>query len=190
MNNEPSSMSLCDKPKSAKDKAIKYFKDNRDLFCANVKDNNVISKAIDIAISEATHDCKETKNGIVENTCPILKEYMELKEKINALKKETFLDDDSIQRAEKYKKDFPLRRFDWEYIHELEFLLDYRVDFGQKLLEDRQKLQKENTELKEQLRIANLRYHILMDKTNEIKIQKGRKIRQKQKNEAKENERS
>ena len=82
-------MSLCDKPKSAKDKAIKYFKDNRDLFCANVKDNNVVSKAIDIAISEATHDCEEKikieKNLQLEQFYrneKLQKENTELKEKI------------------------------------------------------------------------------------------------------------
>jgi len=114
------------KPKDAKDKAIEYI----DKIPINHRENYEIEKAIDIAISSATHDCEE---------------------KIESLKKETFLDDDSIQRAEKYKKTFPLRKFDWEYIHELEFLLDYRVDFGQKLLEDRQKLQKENTDLKQEL---------------------------------------
>ena len=85
MNNEPSSMSLCDKPKSAKEKAINYFKDNRDLFCANVKDNNVVSKAIKIAISEATHDCEEKINLLSAelNLMRTYKEELEMSQKEN-----------------------------------------------------------------------------------------------------------
>ena len=66
--------------------------------------------------------------------------------KIPLSEKDSFADEDERQRAKQYKKDFPMRSLSWKYLHELEYLLDYHVDFGQML---KRKFAKAVEELKE-----------------------------------------